>query len=161
MGEIIRVGMADLNIAKHPQNLTTIGLGSCVGVVLYDSKSRIGGMAHIMLPSSLDVKNNSNKAKFADTAIVELLNIMMEAGAVKNNIVAKLAGGSQMFSFPNSIDIVKIGQRNVAAAKHIIKTLSIEIVAEDTGGNYGRTIELYTQTGILIVKTVGRGTKQL
>ncbi len=161
MENMIIVGMADLNIAKHPQNLSTIGLGSCVGIVLFDSKTQIGGMAHIMLPNSNEVRNNSNEAKFADTAIVKLLNLMIKAGAIKNNIIAKLAGGSQMFSFFNETDIMKIGQRNIIAAKDTIEKLSIKIVAEDTGGNYGRTIELYTETGALMIKTAGKGIKLL
>ncbi|MBZ4645886.1 MAG: chemotaxis protein CheD [Petroclostridium sp.] len=161
MDNLVKVGMADLNIAKYPGVLTTLGLGSCVGIALFDPVSKIGGLAHIMLPSSTQVKNNSNKAKFADTAIVELLNMMISAGARKSSIVAKLAGGAQMFSFSQANDIMRIGQRNAAASKEALESLSIPVVAEDTGGNYGRTIELYTENGILLVKTIGYGIKQL
>ncbi|MDK2798557.1 MAG: chemotaxis protein CheD [Clostridiales bacterium] len=161
MNNLVKVGMADLNIAKCPEILTTLGLGSCVGIALFDSISKIGGLAHIMLPSSKQVKNNLNKAKFADTAIVELLNIMVNAGARKNNIVAKLAGGAQMFSFTKTNDIMRIGERNAVASREVLNSLSIPIIAEDTGGNYGRTIELDTSTGILLVKTIGYGVKQL
>ena len=161
MDNLVKVGMADLNIAKYPGVLITLGLGSCVGIALFDPVSKIGGLAHIMLPSSTQVKNNSNKAKFADTAIVELLNMMISAGARKSSIVAKLAGGAQMFSFSQANDIMRIGQRNAAASKEALESLSIPVVAEDTGGNYGRTIELYTENGILLVKTIGYGIKQL
>ena len=91
--EIIKVGMADLNTAVYPDILTTLGLGSCVGIALYDPVSRVGGLAHIMLPDSTQIKNNSNKAKFADTATVLLVEEMIKLGAVKERIIAKLAGG--------------------------------------------------------------------
>ncbi|NLY42485.1 MAG: chemotaxis protein CheD [Clostridiaceae bacterium] len=161
MDNLVRVGMADLKVAKYPGILTTLGLGSCVGIALFDPSSRIGGLAHIMLPSSKQVKNNTNKAKFADTAIVQLLEEMLSIGAKKNNIIAKLAGGAQMFSFSQTSDIVRIGDRNAAASREVLQSLSIPIVAEDTGGNFGRTIELYTENGILVVKTIGHGIRRL
>ena len=161
MNNLVRVRMADLKIAKHPKVLTTLGLGSCVGIALFDSSSRIGGLAHIMLPNSNQVKNNSNKAKFADTAIIQMVEMMMDMGAKKRYMVAKLAGGAQMFSFSQASDIVRVGQRNVIASKEILEGLSIPIVAEDTGGNYGRTIELRTEDGILVVKTIGHGVRYI
>lgn len=157
MDNIIKVGMADLQTAKHPAVLTTLGLGSCVGIALYDPVKKISGLAHIMLPSSLQARNNSNIAKFADTAIVRLLDEMLKLGASRNSIVAKLAGGAQMFQFADSSDIMRIGARNVVASKEILNELKIRIVSEDTGGNYGRTIELYSDDGRLLIKTIGRG----
>lgn len=161
MADLIKVGMADLNTAYSPGVLTTLGLGSCVGICLYDNSTKIAGMAHIMLPSSAQIKNNSNVAKFADTGIVKLLEDMIHIGAKKNKITSKIAGGAQMFNFNDSSDIMRIGVRNVAATKDILKALNIPIVAEDTGGNYGRTIELYSDSGILLIKTIGYGTKQI
>ncbi len=157
MGELIKVGMADLKATKHPDCLTTLGLGSCIGITLFDSKKKIGGLAHIMLPSSEQVRNNSNKAKFADTAIIELLDMMNQMGAQKRNIVAKLAGGAQMFAFSRTSDIMRIGERNAIASRQVLESLSIPILAEDTGGTYGRTIELNTDDGTLIIKTIGHG----
>ena len=97
MGEVIKVGMADLNICKAPDTITTLGLGSCIGIALLDPVTKIGGLAHIMLPDSTKMKNNSNIAKFADTGIVELVRRMTEAGAAKSRLVAKIAGGARMF----------------------------------------------------------------
>lgn len=139
--------------------LITLGLGSCVGVALYDQRSRISGMAHIMLPSSLQSKRRENIAKFADTAIDKLICDMVGLGAYRDYIMAKLAGGAQMFSFSSSTDIMRIGERNVAAAKEMLKRYGIPIVSEDVGGNYGRTIELYSDDGRLLVKTIGHGIK--
>lgn len=159
--DIIKVGMADLNSARHPCMLTTLGLGSCVGVALFDSVTKVVGLAHVMLPSSEQAKNNTNIAKFADTAIIKLIDDMIKLGAKKERIVAKLAGGAQMFVFSQSSDIMRIGYRNVVASKEILQTFKIPIIAEDTGGNYGRTIELYSDDGRLMIKTIGFGVKQV
>ncbi|WP_416198015.1 MAG: putative chemoreceptor glutamine deamidase CheD [Sporanaerobacter sp.] len=156
---VIKIGMADLNVTKAPSILTTLGLGSCVGIALFDKKNKIAGLVHIMLPSSEEIKNNSNKAKFADTGIELLLEKMIALGADKKNVKAKIAGGSQMFSFNSNNDVLKIGERNVIATKKKLKELSIPIVSEDTGGNYGRTIELNSEDGSLLVKTIGHGTQ--
>lgn len=161
MHKIIKVGMADLNIAKAPDILTTLGLGSCVGIALYDNRAAIIGLAHIMLPSSKQIKNNENKAKFADTAIELLVEDMCKAGSLRSRIVAKIAGGAQMFSFGSNSDIMKIGERNTIATKEVLKELNIPLLAEDTGGNYGRTIEVYPKTGVLLVKTIGYGIKEI
>lgn len=157
----IKVGMADYKVAKSPDTLITLGLGSCVGITLYDKYSKIAGLAHIMLPSSLEIKNNSNKAKFADTAIDEMLNDMIKIGAIKRNIVAKLAGGSQMFNFSTQNDILRVGARNVEATKKKLEEIKIPIISEDTGGNFGRTIELDSENGLLIIKTIGHGIKTI
>lgn len=161
MGDLIKVGMADLNCVKAPGILTTLGLGSCVGICLHDKLNKVSGMVHIMLPSSLQIKNNSNVAKFADTGIVKLLEDMQKLGANKSRIVCKIAGGSQMFNFNDSSDIMRIGFRNVTATKEVLQSLNIPIIAEDTGGSYGRTIELNSETGMLLIKTIGSGTKQI
>ncbi len=160
-GQVIKVGMADLNIAKNPDTLITLGLGSCVGVVLYDPILKIGGMSHFMLPDSTQIKNNSNLAKFADTAIDVLIDKMTQVGARQSRLVAKLAGGAQMFDFKKASDAMRIGYRNDLAARKILNELNIPIIASDTGKNYGRTIELHTSSGILIVKTIKHGLTEI
>lgn len=159
MDNLVKVGMADLAASSHPSTLTTLGLGSCVGIALYDPVNKVAGLAHIMLPSSQQAKNNINIAKFADTAITKLLNDMLQLGARRERIVAKLAGGAQMFAFNQPSDIMRIGLRNVAAAKEKLEEYKIPVISEDTGGNYGRTIELYSEDGRLFIKTIGHGTK--
>lgn len=160
-GETIKVGMADLNIAKAPDILMTLGLGSCIGITLYDPAVKVGGMAHIMLPDSTQIKNNSNLAKFADTAIGVLITKMTALGANRSRLVAKLAGGAQMFDFKQTSDVMRVGYRNDMATRKILEDLRIPIIADDTGANYGRTIELHTQTGVLRVKTIQHGTKEI
>ncbi len=160
MQKVIKVGMADLKIVSEPDVLTTLGLGSCVGIALYDKVTKIAGLAHIMLPDSSQIKNNQNLAKFADTAINLLVSEMIQKGAGPGRLTAKISGGSQMFSFgSNGSDLMKIGYRNVVATKEILSKLRIPILSEDTGGNYGRTIEFYSENGNLLVKTIGHGVK--
>lgn len=159
--KIIKVGMADLNVVKLPDSLTTLGLGSCVGIGLYDKINKIAGLAHIMLPSSKEIKNNSSKPKFADSGIEELVELMVKSGANRSNLVAKIAGGSQMFNFNSNNDILRIGERNVKATKEKLSELKIKIIAEDTGGNFGRTIILSSNDGSLHIRTIGHGEKTI
>lgn len=162
MNTIIRVGMADYKAAKSPAILITLGLGSCVGVVLYDKIKKVGGLAHVMLPdSSLSNQKDFNPGKFADTAIDALIEDMLEFGAIRNNIVSKIAGGAQMFKIKSENNIMQIGKRNVEAVKAKLNQLNIKLLAEDVEGNYGRTIEFFCETGELTIKTIGHGVRIL
>ncbi len=161
MSEMIKVGMADLKLCVSPDSITTLGLGSCVGIAIRDTKTKIGGLAHVMLPDSTQIRNNSNIAKFADTGIEELVKIMVAAGAKRPSMVAKIAGGAQMFAFQNNSDLVRVGERNVEAAKKKLKELKIPILAEDTGSTYGRTVEFYPETGDFLIKSVGKPQKTI
>ncbi|MCL2125139.1 MAG: chemotaxis protein CheD [Oscillospiraceae bacterium] len=150
--------MADLKVAKNPDILTTLGLGSCVGITLYDRIQKIGGLAHVMLPTYKGFEGQ-NVAKFADSAIIELLNQITRIGATRGALVAKIAGGAHMFGLTQNTDMMKIGERNAAASLAILAQLRIPVQANDTGGSHGRTIELSTDTGALKIKTVGKGEK--
>ena len=158
MSEIIKVGMADLKTCLPPNGITTLGLGSCVGIALRDKNNKVGGLAHIMLPDSTVIANQTNVAKFADTGIVELLKQMEKLGAVRRNIVAKIAGGATMFALSSRTNL-NVGERNVEAVKAKLKELGIPILAEDTGLNYGRTVIFYPETGDYIIKAVGKPEK--
>ena len=150
----ITVGMADLNICRAPDVLITVGLGSCIGLTLYDPVNKIGGMVHYMLPDSHITANNGNIAKFADTGIPELLKRITLAGANRSRLIAKIAGGAKMFGVNQMSNIGSIGERNAAAAKQILNELNIKLVAEDTGLNYGRTVELHCDTGDFHIKAI-------
>lgn len=154
--------MAEYKAAKSPATLVTLGLGSCVGVVLYDSLRKVGGLAHVMLPdSNLSSKKDDNPGKFADTAIDALIRDMLKFGVKRSNIISKIAGGAQMFQIKSENNIMQIGKRNVEAVKAKLSQLSIKIVAEDVEGNYGRTIEFFCETGELTIKTIGHGVRIL
>jgi chemotaxis protein CheD len=161
MGNMIKVGMADLKVCKCPDALTTLGLGSCVGVALYDPVTKVSGLLHCMLPDSTTIRNNTNVAKFADTGIDELIKQMTALGANKNRLVAKIAGGAQMFSMRSANDNLRVGERNAAAAKQKLKELNIRLLAEDCGLNYGRTVEFYSETGDYVIKAVGKPPKTI
>lgn len=162
MSEMIKVGMADYKACREPDQLTTLGLGSCVGIALYDPVTKISGLAHIMLPDSTQIRNNSNKAKFADTGIRELIQTMVLMGASKHRLTAKIAGGAQMFAMKSdNSDVMRVGERNVEAVKKVLSEEHICILAEDTGLNYGRTVEFDSRTGIYTIKAVGKPIKTI
>ena len=156
---MIKVGMTDLNICSSPDAITTLGLGSCVGIVLYDPILKIAGLAHIMLPDSTQIRSNENVAKFADTGIETLLRQLIQKGAQRSRMIAKIAGGAQMFAFSAENAMLSIGKKNVIATKKKLSELGIRITAEDTGDSYGRTIEFYPETGQLLIKAVGKEPK--
>lgn len=160
MGDLIKVGMADLNICVAPDGLTTLGLGSCVGVAIRDPITKVGGLAHVMLPDSGAIKNSQqNIAKFADTALDELVRQMEAKGAVRSRMVAKMAGGATMFAFKSKSDMLMVGERNANACRDKLKELGIRLLGEDTGENYGRTVIFYPETGEFHIKAVGKDVK--
>ncbi len=159
--EPIKVGIAELKTVIAPQSIITTGLGSCVGVCVWDPNTKIGGLAHIMLPDSTASKNVQNKAKYADTGVLLLIEEVVKAGAVRSRLLAKIAGGAQMFQFPGQSNIMKIGERNVETVKKVLQDNKIRILAEDTGGNFGRTIEFFPSNGDLVIKTINKGQKTI
>ncbi|MED3781245.1 chemotaxis protein CheD [Heyndrickxia sporothermodurans] len=163
MDTVVKVGIADMNIVTAPNTIRTTGLGSCVGVIVYDSSQPLAGLAHIMLPDSSIAKNSQsiNKSKFADTAIIELKSRIIHAGGNPLKLKAKIAGGAEMFSFSAVNEVMRIGPRNVEAVKSALQNENIQLVAEDTGGNSGRTIEFNPETLILQVRTVNKGIMEL
>lgn len=161
MGNIIKVGMADLKVCKSPDGLTTLGLGSCVGVALRDPVTKIGGLLHAMLPDSTVIKQNATVEKFVDSGLDELVKQMVKAGASRARLEAKLAGGAQMFAFQRNSDLVKVGARNAEAARKKLKAMRIKLLAEDTGLNYGRTVIYYPETGIYVIRAVGKPEKSI
>ena len=154
--DLINVGIADLGVAASPNTLRTI-LGSCVGICLYDPKMKIGGLSHIMLPSSK--KPSNNLKKYADTAIPLMIEEMIKIGAVRGQIVAKLAGGATMFKHSENSLMGDIGKNNILSVREILGQLKIPVLSEEVGGDYGRTIDFYLETGELKIKTIGKEPK--
>lgn len=154
----MKVGIADIGMVSPPDVIRTSGLGSCVGVVIYDERVPVAGMVHIMLPDSrLAREGDTNKAKFADTGVSELVHLLQARGAMLYRLKAKMAGGAQMFSFQSQSDTFQIGLRNVQAVKRELKGFRIPVMAEDTGGSNGRTIEFDPATFELHIRTVNKG----
>ena len=157
----VKVGIADLNLVLDPGTIMTIGLGSCIGIALYDKELKVAGLSHIMLTDSTQFKNVTNPMKFADSAIPILVEKMQKQGCKKQNIIAKIAGGASMFNFSDKSIISDIGKRNSEAVKKALDNMKIPIVAEDTGGNKGRTMILEASTGKVTLKIVGKGIVEL
>jgi chemotaxis protein CheD len=159
---VVKVGMADLNVIKDTGVLKTTGLGSCVGLTLYDPRAGVAGMAHIMLPTSdIAREGQINMAKYADTAVPLMIEKMNGLGAEVRRMQAKMAGGAQMFAFSNSNDTLRIGPRNVDSCKELLEHYKIPLISEDTGGNFGRTIEFHSETGVLCVRSFQHGVKEI
>lgn len=161
ISSMVKVGMADLKACKSPEVLTTLGLGSCVGVALYDPVTKVSGLLHCMLPDSTQFRNNTNLAKYADTGIDELIKQMKALGANENRLVAKIAGGAQMFATKSNNDSLRVGERNVISVKSKLTELHIRLLAEDCGLNFGRTVEFYSETGDYVIKAVGKPQKTI
>ena len=162
MNNVIKVGMADLNYANAPDSIRTSGLGSCVGVIIYDERSKACGMAHVMLPDSSLARNNLvQRAKYADTAIEDLLIKFKNKGVPAYRLKAKMAGGAQMFKSTTGNNVMKIGPRNSEAVRNLLKENNIQIVSEDVGGSSGRTIEFYPEDSTLEIRTVNKGVKRI
>jgi len=158
---IVKVGIADMNIVKSPDVIRTTGLGSCVGVVLYDEVTATAGLLHILLPdSSAGRQSVLNPAKYGDTGVYALLELLKQEGVSPWRIKAKIAGGAQMFKVGPG-DTMRIGPRNVESVKNELKRLSIPLIAEDTGGSNGRTIEFNPATGMLRIRTVNAGITEI
>ncbi len=159
--EIIEVGMADVKVSKSPVKLITRALGSCVGVVIYDSVRKSGGMAHSMLPDIDKTRIKSNSGRFVNSAISNMVSELERFGSQRSRLTAKLFGGAQMFSFFPSESSLNIGQRNIQMAHEILKQIGIKIIAEETGGTFGRTITLDLETGKVLVDTIYLGSKEV
>jgi chemotaxis protein CheD len=154
------VGMADIIVVTSPEMLITLGLGSCIGLVLYDQTAKVAGMAHIMLPDSrgASAKALEKPGKFADTAVPTLIEMVCARGAVRSRLKAKFAGGSQMFALPGAeTDFLAVGARNAKETADLLKKAGIQVVNSDVGGNKGRTVEFSTVDWMLAVKILGKG----
>ncbi|SHH84043.1 chemotaxis protein CheD [Sporobacter termitidis DSM 10068] len=159
-GNSYAVDIAMMKVARAPDQLYSLGLGSCIGVAIYDPKAKIGGLIHILLPSSQGFENGNHvRTKFADSGIMDLVEALLKAGASRVRLKAKMAGGASMFTIKSTSSIHEVGKRNIQSSKDTLKMLGIELVAHDTGGNKGRTIIFDIDTGQLTIKTVDRAVK--
>ncbi len=161
MSAVIPVGMGEMKVARSPEQLVVYGIGSCVIVSLYDPKSKVGGLAHVMLPDSTGLDRNIiNPVKFADTAIQVLYDAMANSGAFKSTLVAKIVGGSEMF--PPTEDFENnIGRDNTEAVKKALKKIGLPLIAEDTGGRRGRSIEFDLESGKIKLSILGEEVREI
>jgi chemotaxis protein CheD len=155
----IRVKVAECAVGRDEQTLITIGLGSCVAIVLYDSRARVGGLAHTLLPDESMARDRSNPAKFAASAVTVLLAEMARLGADARRVRAKLVGGASMFANLLPSGGINIGDRNVAAARQALERNGIHIVAEDVGSDHGRSVYFHLDDGRVEVRSLKKGNR--
>jgi len=159
-GEII-VKVGDFRAGTGTDILVTIGLGSCVGIVLYDATAHVGGLAHVLLPSPALGRHDSNPAKFPQTAVPLLLEQMGERGASLRRISARLIGGASMFSGLGAPGTIQMGERNLVASRQALHQNGVAIVGEATGGDFGRTVRFWVADGRVEVSSVAHGIQTL
>ncbi|WP_027363308.1 chemotaxis protein CheD [Desulfotruncus alcoholivorax] len=155
----IHVGIGEYKIALSPYRLVTLGLGSCVGVSLWDPITKIGGLLHIMLPNSREFTKVVKPEKYADLGIPLIIKDLVRQGAGQSRLIAKLVGGAQMFTGADKKQLFNIGERNIEMSRKILKEITIRIAAEEVGGNKGRTMYLNTATGEVLIRTIGKDIK--
>ena len=154
MKEVI-VKVADWAAERGDRVLVTLGLGSCVAIMLHDAEHGAGAMAHILLPSRSLSRDATNPAKFPDSAVPLLVERLKGLGAEPRRLVAKLAGGASMFSQLMTPGTIQMGERNIVAARNALRAASIPIVREAVGGERGRSVRFCVKDGRVEIRSVG------
>jgi chemotaxis protein CheD len=150
---IVRV--ADWGAGRGEEALVTLGLGSCVAIMLHDAQAGVGGMAHVLLPSRSLARDTSNPAKFPETAVPFLSEQLRALGADPRRLVAKLAGGASMFAQLMMPSAVQMGERNLVATHNALRLAGIPLVAEAVGGQAGRSVRFFVADGRVEIRSVG------
>lgn len=161
LAEDVVVRVADLQVTTGDRRLVTVGLGSCVAIILHDPAARVGGMAHVLLPSPALSRQQDNPAKFPQTALPRLLELMSEAGASPRRITARLAGGASMFANLSPPGTIQMGERNVVACRQALSAHDIPLVGEAVGGDFGRTVRFEVASGRVEVSSLAAGVQSL
>jgi len=150
------IGLGEMVISRDPQDvLVAYGLGSCVGVGMFDPGLHVAGMVHTVLPEHMN-GNGHAPGKFVDTGVPALLEAMLKAGAERRRLIIWMAGGANMLLSPTMTKAFDIGNRNVQAAIKVINSLNLRLSGQEVGGNIGRTVRLYVAEGRLTVRLVGQ-----
>jgi len=147
--EIYEVGMGEYMVANDPITLVSKGVGSCIVISLYDRTSKIGAMAHAMLPKKTSLKSN-NECKYIDIVIPKMIDELRKLGVDTKNLIAKLAGGANMFNGENQF-ASSIGDDNISHAVEILNDFDIPIDGESVGGTSGRNVEFNLTNGIMAI----------
>ncbi len=156
----IRVKVADYAVGQGEVVICSVGLGSCIAIALYDARSGVGGLAHILVPSPSLARDTSNPAKFPSTAVPLLVEEMRRRGA-SQEIVAKIAGGASMFASLIPAGGINMGERNAVATRQALIDAGVPIVGEDIGGEHGRSVYFHLRDGRLEVRSLKVGDRDL
>lgn len=160
-GRELVVRVADLRIGVGDDILITVGLGSCVAILLYDGVARVGGLAHILLPTPALSRMDGNPAKFPQSAVPRLIELMIADGASPSRLTARLAGGASMFAALAPQGTIQMGERNLVSARNALNAHNIPLLGEAVGGDFGRTVRMQVSDGKVEVITVAHGVQHL
>ncbi|HEV2146136.1 MAG TPA: chemotaxis protein CheD [Longimicrobiaceae bacterium] len=152
----IFVKVAHHAVARADATLVTLGLGSCVAILLHDAAARVGGMAHILLPEQQLARDTSNPSKFATTAIPLLAAEVAALAGRSARLEARLVGGASMFPSLMTPGMLNMGERNLIASRQVLRELGIPVLAEEVGADYGRSVRFHVGDGRVVVSSVGR-----
>lgn len=161
MAREIIVRVAEYAAGGTDAVLVTLGLGSCVAITLHDAERRVGGLAHILLPSPALSRRDQSPGKFPQTAIPLLMQDMVARGAAASRITARIAGGASMFGNLQPAGTIQMGERNLVAVRAALTHHSVPLVGSAVGGDFGRTVRLYVGDGRMEVSTVRQGVTHL
>jgi chemotaxis protein CheD len=161
MLNLVAVGLGEIRVSRNPQDvLVSYGLGSCVGIGMYDPAVHVAGMLHAFLPTNSN-RSPNHASKYVDSGIPDLLDQMMHAGADRNRLVIRMAGGANMLVTPGLSQSLNIGSRNLEVAYCVLDRIQLKITSQEVGGNIGRTVRLYVANGRMTIRTAGNQEREL
>ena len=156
---LVRVG--ELMVTQAPARLAAVGLGSCVAIIMYDQSARLGGLAHVLLPSQGMSRVRGEPGRFAQTAVPALIERLIARGARSPMIAARLVGGASMFTSLTPPGTIQMGDRNVVAAREALHRHGVRLIREAVGGDYGRTVDFDLASGSVTVSSYQHGVETL
>jgi chemotaxis protein CheD len=156
-----KVRVADITVTQAPATLVALGLGSCVAIVVHDPVACVGGMAHVLLPSSPPGHAVLAPGRYAQSAIPLLVEQVLAAGANRARLTARLAGGAAMFANLSAPGLIHMGDRNTLAAREALHGQNVRIIGEWVGGDFGRSISYDLATGVVRVSSVRHGVREI
>ncbi|KAB2494676.1 chemotaxis protein CheD [Priestia endophytica] len=160
--DAVKVGIAEMGFVRAPSCIYTVGLGSCVGVVIYDQKEKMAAMAHVMRPyAEKSGDRKFNRAKYADTAVYALCETLLQNGGKLENFRAKIAGGAQMFQHYSTEHDMRIGPRNIEALKRFLHEVNVPLLSKDVGGRRGRTIKFDPVSEVLFIRSINTNVREI
>jgi chemotaxis protein CheD len=156
MLDSLAVGLGEIKVSRNPKDvLVAYGLGSCVGLGMQDPVTHVAGLLHAILPTHPNHNTKDQCAKYVDTGVRELLDMLLNAGANRNRLIVRMAGGANMLIAPGFSQTLNIGTRNVEAALAALAHYNLKLSGQETGGNIGRTVRFYVTDGRMTIRTVG------